>query len=71
MDTCKHCNMQAELVKGVCVHCEPMVKKMYRDAARSLWYAKKGIDQALLRWENRHNEGYMPYVGARSTHDQG
>ena len=71
MDTCKHCNMQAELVKGVCVHCEPMVKKMYRDTARSLWYAKKGIDQALLRWENRHNEGYMPYVGARSTHDQG
>ena len=71
MDTCKHCNMQVELNrKGICVHCSPMVRKMYRDADRSMWYAKRGIDQALMRWENRHNEGYLPYVGAESTHDK-
>ena len=87
MKTCGYCNMQFsdEDVKpklvcqsrmvSACVHCQPMVKKMYSDADRSRKYAEQGINQEQLRinraYEARDKDnGYIiyPYKGAESTH---
>ena len=87
MKTCGYCNMQFndEDVKpklvcqsrmvSACVHCQPMVKKMYSDADRSRMYAEKGINQEQLRinkaWQSRDKDNkyvIYPYKGAESTH---
>ena len=58
-----------------CVHCQPMVKKMYSDADRSRKYAEQGINQEQLRidraFQDRdtdNNYVVYPYKGAESTH---
>ena len=73
MKTCNYCNMQfndEDVSKDrpgfKCVHCEPMVKKMYKDADRSMWYASQGVNQLEERWKHRENP--MTYKGAESTH---
>ena len=79
MKTCNYCNMQfkdEDVSKDrpgfKCVHCEPMVIKMNKDAKRSLWYAEQGINQEQLRkdraFENRFSDYKVQYKGAESTH---